>query len=479
MNRLTMTQGGLSTCLGLILALTAAAPLYAQESAASPSNEPQDFLKEPAKPATIKGPFSLVSIGDLLYSFPMADRSDPQLQKVIGLIRSGDITIANREGITLAADTRAPSYGTGLLWADARLAADEKAMGIDMVSLSNNHGMDWGEQGLFDTIRLHREAGIVTAGAGRNWQEALAPGIHTGPKGKVALISTASTFGPNARANNSFGRTAARAGISTLRTRLVRLVDAEQFAKIRSLATELASPRQPAPAADATEIEWDEKIYRLADKAGLRYEMELHDHAALLKSVREAKEQADLVVFTIHAHESPTGMDDDTPAPPDFLIRLFHDAVDAGADVIMGGGPHSLRGVEIYKGKPILYGLGAFFINGETEASQEMALEVYPDKTGHAPPPLPPERSVRRGGNPASWYDGVVAITEYDDGGVAKRLRLYPLDLGNTYDRSRRGIPHFATPDVAKRILTDLQRDSADFGTIIRIEGSVGVVDIH
>src|SRR3546814_6145516 len=99
--------------------------------------------------------------------------------------------------------------------------------------------------------------------------------------------------------------------------------------------------------------------------------MDLYDHAGLLKSVRDAKQASDLTIFTIHAHESPTGMDDDTPAPPNFLKTLFHDVVDAGADVVVGGGPHSLRGIEINKGKPIFYGIGVLFIRGERKTMQE------------------------------------------------------------------------------------------------------------
>src|SRR3546814_20003831 len=109
--------------------------------------------------------------------------------------------------------------------------------------------------------------------------------------------------------------------------------------------------------------------------------MDLYDHAGLLKSVRDAKQASDLTIFTIHAHESPTGMDDDTPAPPNFLKTLFHDVVDAGADVVVGGGPHSLRGIEIYKGQPIFYGIGVFFIRGEIKAMQEAAFRFFPDTT--------------------------------------------------------------------------------------------------
>jgi hypothetical protein len=197
----------------------------------------------------------------------------------------------------------------------------------------------------------------------------------------------------------------------------------------------------------------------------------------LLMAVRDAKQEADLVVFTIHAHESPTGLDDDTPEPPDFLVRLFHNAVDAGADVILGGGPHSLRGVEIYKGRPVFYGMGVFFIKGEIKALEETIFHALPDANGRPPAPKPPERSVRPGGNPASWYDGVVATTDFDNG-IAKTVRLYPLDVGNTYEPSRRGIPHLADAANARRILEALQKDSEQFGTKISIEDSIGVIRI-
>ena len=64
-----------------------------------PSNEPSDFLRAPPKPASARGHFRLVTLGDLLYSHPFAHRADPELQKVFELIRGGDVTIANREGV--------------------------------------------------------------------------------------------------------------------------------------------------------------------------------------------------------------------------------------------------------------------------------------------------------------------------------------------------------------------------------------------
>lgn len=466
---------GLVAASALCLALPACAQ---QPGPPRPSNEPEDFLQTPPKPSTLKGKFTLTAVGELLYSHPLADTTDAEMQKVFNLVKQGDVTFGHAEVPFFDfKDFKGQGYGNGLLWGEAALAKDIKDLGIDMVSLASNHGTDWGVEGLMDAARLLDAQGVMHAGGGLNMSDAREAGILETPKGKVALISTASTFKPNATANDSFGEIPARGGISTLRTRKINLVNAEQLELVRKLATQLASPLEPAPEAGTKEITYNEEIYRLSDKTGLSYEMDLYDHAALLKAVRAAKEKADLVTFTIHAHESPTGHDDDAPTPPDFLVKLFHTAVDAGVDVVVGTGQHSMRSIEIYKGKVIFYGMGAFFIRGNIKALPETMFRVFPDETGHAPKPKPEERAVRSGGNPASWYDSVVAQVDYVDG-KAKTVRLYPIDTGNTYTEGRRGVPHFADAANAKRILTDLQKSSAPFGTKINIDGSVGVITI-
>ena len=469
----------------LIAALLAtsllSAPALAQDAPKlpRPSNDPQEFLKAPPKPASVKGPFTLIALGEQLYSHPVADRPDPEMQKVFALTRSGDVTIANREGMFFDLETfKGHGYGSGMLWGEAALAKDTKALGIDMLTMANNHSTDWGWEGLLESQRLLDEAGVVHAGGGKTLSEARQAAFFDTPKGRVGLVGTASSFRANAGANDRFMDVPARPGISTLRLRKINLVDAGQMEKIRSLAASLVSPKVEAPKPDATEVTIGEEIYRLADKPGLTYEMDLYDHAGLLKAVREGKDKSDLLAFTIHAHESPTGFDDDDPFPPDFLIRLAHDTIDAGGDAFLGHGQHGMRGIEIYKGKPVFYGLGAFFIRGEIKALQETALRVFPDATGRAPPPPPAERSVRPGGNPKSWYDGVVATVDYDAKGKATLVKLYPLDLGNTYEPMRRGMPYFADPANAQRILADLQKVSAPFGTKIEVQGSVGVIRI-
>ena len=72
----------------------------------------------------------------------------------------------------------------------------------------------------------------------------------------------------------------------------------------------------------------------------------------------------------------------------------------------------------------------------------------------------------------------MLAEVDYRDG-RARRVRVYPLDVGNTRDRSRRGIPHLADPETARRILENLRKWSADLGTRVRIEGETGIIDIE
>lgn len=467
----------------LALGLLASAAACGSALARQPlSKEPQDYLKIPPKPASIKGPFSLVAIGDLLNSRPTADNPDVPFQKALAIVRGGDVAIGNREGVILDLPTfKGQPYGNGQMYGEASLAGDMKAMGVDMASMANNHSTDWGWEGVIEAGRLLDGVGIVHSGSGRTLAEARKAGILTTPKGKVALVSAASTYKVNAGANDAFDEgVPARPGINALRLRKVNLVDAEQMAAVRALAIERASPLSPAPKFDARDVTFGDEIYRLASTPGsgprIAYEMELHDHAAMLKAVREAKAQADLVVYSIHAHESPTGLDDDTPTPPDFLLTLFHQCVDAGADVILGGGPHAVRGIEIYKGKPILYGMGLFMLKAQIKAMQETVFRMWPDLSGHAPKP---EAGGGGGGTPPRWLEGVIAVVDYDAHGRERQVRLYPIDLSGGGDRALRGLPRLAEGETAARILAGLRADSAAFGTKIQIKDATGLIRIR
>lgn len=462
-----MTRRCVAGVLAAALLTGGAAPAAAQPRRQPPS-DPSVFLATPPKPASVKGRFSVVSVGDVMLARPQAATDDPELKRVLDVIRGGDVAIGNQEGPAL--DLKALPRGTfgmfGGLIAQPEMPVDYKAMGFDLMSVANNHSTDWGGEGLLQALKLLDEAGVAHAGGGASMSEARRAGFVQTPKGRVGLVATASTFKANARAGDAGPMAPDQSGISTLRTRTINLVTAEQFATIKRLATELASPLKPAPPAGAKEVVFDDQIYRIAGQPGLAYQMDLIDHTALLKAVHDGKAEADLLVFHIHAHESPTGVDDDTPQPPDFLVKLFHDAVDAGADVVMGGGPHSLRGVEIYRGKPIFYGLGLFFFKPQLMGAAESSPRAWPDD-GYPPQPDP------RPNNPPGWYDSLLAVSDFE-GAKLKAVRLYPIDLANP--QPSRGLPHFATGARAQAILARLQRDSVPFGTKIVVENGAGVI---
>ncbi|SCE73115.1 Poly-gamma-glutamate biosynthesis protein CapA/YwtB (capsule formation), metallophosphatase superfamily [Micromonospora viridifaciens] len=93
----------------------------------------------------------------------------------------------------------------------------------------------------------------------------------------------------------------------------------------------------------------------------------LTDIAAAKKVVALATEQADLVV--VQAHMGAEGADKTRVKPGTELfygenrgdpVRFSHAVIDAGADVVIGHGPHVLRGMEFYQGRLIAYSLGNF-----------------------------------------------------------------------------------------------------------------------
>src|SRR5699024_3517670 len=87
----------------------------------------------------------------------------------------------------------------------------------------------------------------------------------------------------------------------------------------------------------------------------------------ILKSISEAKRQADFVVVSVHSHEMAG---DHLEKPPEFLKQFSKECIDQGANIIIGHGPHILRGIEIYKQSPIFYSLGNFIFQNDTMDKQ-------------------------------------------------------------------------------------------------------------
>ncbi|NIP57770.1 MAG: CapA family protein, partial [Gemmatimonadetes bacterium] len=212
--------------------------------------------------------------------------------------------------------------------------------------------------------------------------------------------------------------------------------------------------------------------YRVGEGRGHVHEMNDADLEEILQAIRHAKRNSDFVVATIHAHDPGNWSDE----PPNFLVDLAHRAIDAGADEFVGHGPHQLRGIEIYRGKPIFYSLANFVF--QVELQEPVARDLY-EGFEIDPDTMPDSEFNRRwleiGFDDEIWYESVLAESRFA-GGQVREIRLHPVELGYGLRGGNRGVPRTAPPEQAREILERLRGLSRPFGTEISIEDGVGVI---
>lgn len=417
---------------------------------------------EPA-PASVRDGFTFAAVGDLIGpEHPILKHQDPGTLRVQRLLSGADAAFGNQEGAIFdLADF--PGYpaaqnGGGTPINDAVVAFDLKALGLTMLSQANNHATDFGVEGMVATSRALDAAGIAHAGTGPSLAAARAPAYVKTPRGVVGLVAAAGTFTDLSVAADPRGDFRARPGLSPLRTRQVQLVTAAQMAALREIAAASLAPdarENPEGVSDARtaqEVTIGRTTFRTAAAPGVTYELNGDDRAHALASVKAAEGNADLVVFSIHAHETASADPEDV-RPADYLPPLFHELIDAGADVIVRHGPHALLGVEIYKGRPIFYGMGSFMFQVGDRNRQFRGMTL-----------------------PESWYDGAVAVTEFRDGRAAL-IRIHPF-VQNLDSDELQGTPKTPSHAEAQRILRRIQAASAQFGTKVEIEGDVGIIRV-
>jgi poly-gamma-glutamate synthesis protein (capsule biosynthesis protein) len=231
-----------------------------------------------------------------------------------------------------------------------------------------------------------------------------------------------------------------------------------------------------------TTVRFQGHEFRLADACKVETSVNKEDLEGISNWIRGAKKQADWLVYGMHCHESgATGgfHGGSRLSPPDFLTEFAHWTIDQGCDVFAGHGPHFLRGIEIYQGKPIFYSLGNFVFQNESvtwvppEGYRRFGLG-YDQTPGDF---FEARSDAGKRGFPADsvFWQSVVGVCHYR-AGVLKEVRLYPIDMGFARPIAQRGRPVLAQGQVADDILTWLQRVSEPFGTEIAIEKGVGII---
>ncbi len=204
--------------------------------------------------------------------------------------------------------------GEMIFRSDPKMAGVLKNQGFDIVSLANNHTPNFGAKGLRDTFNYLDEAGVAYVGAGEDGPRAYAP-VYLERQGiKFAFI-----------AHND-------------------------------------SDVVPA--------------YYRADEKGPG--TALIDEDELAAAIFTAKEQADLVIVSLHSGTEYV------PGPNSRQTKFAHAAIDFGADLVIGHHPHVVQTIEEYQGKYIFYSLGNFVFDQSwsQETADSLAVKFHFNKDG-------------------------------------------------------------------------------------------------
>jgi poly-gamma-glutamate synthesis protein (capsule biosynthesis protein) len=425
-----------------------------------------------SQPAQPRDALTLALTGDSIIMQRLNVYKEPEFTKLFDLIRGADAAFTNLE--TLFHDYEAPpAHESGGTWmrTDPPILKELVWAGFDLVSRANNHAGDFGTLGAQITSKYVREAGLVEAGVGNSLSEAREARFLETAKGRIALISAASTFTPHSRAGNTRGDMPARPGLSPLRFTTTYIVTPERLADLRRVASELSGN----PPGTGDTLNFGGRRYVAGPKPGVRTEPNQQDVEEIARVVKSASSLADLVIVSLHCHESGANRS----MPADFIPIFARAVIDAGADVFVGHGPHVLRGIEIYKGKPIFYSLSNFIFQNETVL--RMPADSYEQYAlnGDAQPSdyLDARYDQDRRSFPADreYWDSVAVMTKWQ-GKKFVEAQLYPITLGFQTPRSERGRPRLASPADAGRILEMMTTRSKAFGATVTVKSGVGVV---
>ena len=375
-----------------------------------------ELLKEEA------GDLIVTAVGDLIFNQPISQLAEPDRAGIFRILQEADIAYGNMEfSLNDRPELQRPFYNfrapRDFRWELART-------GINLVSQANNHALDFGPEGLKDCLQALDQTNITHAGAGATLAEAHAPGRTevAGHKTSVALLSYMRYWTAKYRSKDP--------NAPSLATIDPAVILVAKDGKVEKVEGPLAS--------DVTAMEDD---------------------------ILLARRKSDLLLVSLHNHDvthhRAYGIQDKTPPNEEIMFRR---AIEAGADIVIGTGPHVLRGIEIHKGRPIFYSLGDFIYQYRT-----------PDRI---PADLIHQRDIEmpRPANVSVWdrresqeVMETVLVRMTLNQGKLKRIQLLPVtidDEGPLY-----GVPKLAGTKRGGEIIALLQKLSEPYGTKIVSKG--------
>lgn len=362
---------------------------------------------------------TLVFVGDLAPQRPLGDERDGP-RGVWEYLRSTDLAMINLE-LPLT-NTDVPVDKAITLRADPGIASSIRGVGVDVATVANNHALDYGPEGLLETIEVLEGAGVAVVGGGTQLEEAMQPAILSGRDFTVAVFGLASTLPPGYAAGPR------RPGIAPVR--------ANSRFRIDSVALDEQPGISPWVETEAVE----EDVRRACEQ------------------IAEVRPEVDLVVVQMH-WGVPNGWCAAFQGPlADYQRPLGHALIEAGADLIVGHHPHVVHGVERYGRGLVAYSLGNFLFHsmGAEEklsvAENDPPYDLTSLQTGEALETVLMEIRVERG--------------------RMRQARFLPACM------DEKGEPEFLSGARARAVLDRLADRSSQLESSVEIRTGEAVIDL-
>ena len=447
--------------------------------------------------------FSVVIGGEAMVTRPFSMHDDPGFLGIVKLFRDADVAYAHLE-TNIASDdevTWTPRGSAGIagyLISPPQIAKDLAWAGIDVVSAGMNHSFDWGPDVMLATTRHLNDSGIATAGTGINLEVARAPTFFETRNKRMSIISIASGNSVFEWAGLPKGLSPGRPGVNPMRVKQVYELPHEAAVQMKSYGRSLgvisaAGLDRPefnlTSGASAGSNGFSSSTFRDGDKFLIYSEAHPGDVRGNLRSVDQANKMSDFVMV---AHHNSTSDGSRGSKPSSYVVDFARKAIDQGADMYIGHGWHTFVGIEIYKGKPIIFGVGSLFwqsqyitrVPADSYESWNVDMDTL-TQVNAASGSLHPE------GN-ADWGWTAIFKCNYRNDRLVE-IELHPIEMGFDYSgenpvRTREvgrgqekyldGSPRLAVGTNRGVILKKLQDMNAQRGTRMDIRGGIGVITV-
>lgn len=419
----------------------------------------------------------LALVGDVMITRKLPLNGYDGLKELISLINDHEVKFANLE-TTVHNREGYPSAFPGGTWAMTEPAClkDLNYFGFNILNTANNHSMDYSYNGLVATHRYLREYGLSYTGTGENLADAAAPTYIECSCGRIAVIGATSSFHDSDAAGNQRMDMKGRPGVNPLRHKSVYEVTGENYSSLQRIAKEIGINDYhdqaikegfllPGDFFNFANFEFKQGENNILHTCPLEKDLD-----RITKSITDARKHSDYVIVSIHSHQFSNN---DKKNPAEFIRIFSKSCIDAGASVIVGHGPHIVRGIEVYNKGVIFYSLGNFLFQNETVSHlpadfyEKYSLK-HDDGVGIAMDKRNKNGTIGLHLDEDVWNSVLVSI-EINEG--AFNVKLIPIELGFEIQCYKRGFPKISTNE---RVLRQIKELSANFGTEILIENGIG-----